>query len=205
MTTPPHHVLDVTQLPPFPLPATSTPPALAFAVNTRPAPKGSKKLAGRRLVEVSPHVKAFTTATQAACKAAIAHWERTHGATWTPIAGPVAIATTITMPTSKAAEKAGRTWHTGTPDTDKLQRAIGDAISPTPVPPDVGKGLPEPHRKTVRDAAATTARRWAALHDDSRISVWLAAKAYPATLPTTLAGPGVLVAIWPLSEGNSWT
>lgn len=50
-----------------------------------------------------------------------------------PLDGPLALVVTFRFPMpksrSKAAQKAGETWKTSAPDTDKLVRTIGDALT----------------------------------------------------------------------------
>lgn len=90
------------------------------------APQGSKNPWGG---EANPHVKSWreTVARAAAAK------------NGTIIDGPVLVSATFVFPRPKKHYRTGKNahllrddaprWHTGKPDTDKLERAIGDALT----------------------------------------------------------------------------
>lgn len=94
---------------------------LYFTVFGRPVPQGSKNVYRGRLVEASKDLKPWRAAIAAAV------WE-----TWMltgderPFTDPVVIKATFILPKPKTVK---RLLPTVPPDLDKLQRALGDALS----------------------------------------------------------------------------
>ena len=93
-----------------------------------PASQGSKKAfkRGRKivLVEMDEKLPAWRAAVEGAARAAA-------GLNWTTIDGPVSIAGEIRLPNPKTTKYADAP--AGTPDLDKLQRAVGDALTKSKV------------------------------------------------------------------------
>ena len=120
--------------------------ALHFTVPGVPVPQGSKMPWGG---EANPHVKAWRETV-----ARVAHEALPLG----PIFGPVGVEVVFIFPRPKGHFRSGKfadqlkptapDWHTSTPDLDKLQRALGDAM----------KGV--------------------VLTDDSQIAAWTVMKRY---------------------------
>ncbi len=98
---------------------------MRFFVPGHPAPQGSKQafVRGKRavLVEVSKRVKPWREAVQ---DAAI-----THGCQ--PLDGPVSVKLTFLMPRPKAMPKKANLTMIQKPDSDKLARAVLDALTGT--------------------------------------------------------------------------
>lgn len=96
---------------------------MRFFVPGHPAPQGSKQafVRGKRavLVEVSKRVKPWREAVQ---DAAI-----THGCQ--PLDGPVSVKLTFLMPRPKAMPKKANLTMIQKPDSDKLARAVLDALT----------------------------------------------------------------------------
>lgn len=91
-----------------------------FAEGT-PRPQGSKKHVGHgRMVEMSKGLPAWRAALVTAATAA--H----HGP---PYDGPVTVTAVFVFPRAKALKDRPAPPHTSAPDTDKLQRAVGDALT----------------------------------------------------------------------------
>ncbi len=115
---------------------------------------------------------------------------------WEAINEAVVVSVVFTMPPTAAATKRGDVYHTGTPDLDKLQRAVGDGLSPAKVvPADLG-GVMGMSRATASKALMVDRRRCAVLHDDSRIVRWIGAKVYPSMTVDALKHPGVVIEVW---------
>jgi len=90
-----------------------------------PAAQGSKKHVGRGvMVEMDKKLPAWRKAVEAAARAAA-------GPSWEPINGAVKIAGEIRL--RKPATTKYPDHPAGPPDTDKLQRAIGDALTKSQV------------------------------------------------------------------------
>ena len=183
-------------------------PIIQVYVHGNPAPQGSKREAGRiqlgggksrtRLVEASKGLEPWRNAIRAAMEDIIRDIPG-----WKPIAFPVRIQAAFTMPDSAAARKRGDVFHTNTPDLDKLQRGLGDALSPTPLPPSFGKPkgkgamVPPPTElRALRAAEMERRRAKCFLSDDSQIVSWDAVKVYPSRSPISLPSPGVFFAIY---------
>lgn len=96
---------------------------MRFFVPGHPAPQGSKQafVRGKRavLVEVSKRVKPWREAVQDAAV--------THGCQ--PIGGPVSVKLTFLMPRPKAMPKKANLTMIQKPDSDKLARAVLDALT----------------------------------------------------------------------------
>ena len=93
---------------------------LSFFVPGKAAAQGSKRHVGRGvMVEMSKDLPAWRTAVANAARAA--HQGRP------TIDGPVAVALTIYLPRPKRSRF--KVYPAGPPDTDKLQRAVGDALT----------------------------------------------------------------------------
>jgi Holliday junction resolvase RusA-like endonuclease len=100
---------------------------IRFVVAGIPVPQGSKNPWGG---EANPHLKGWRQAVADAAARAL-HVE--------PLPGPVRVQAEFVFPRPKAHYRTGRYaqelrvaapyWHTSTPDLDKLQRAIGDALT----------------------------------------------------------------------------
>lgn len=104
--------------------------AVTFAIVGVPAPQGSKTRTAWGMREDNPRTKPWRATVAAEAAAAM---------TGTPFAGPVTLDATFTFPRPKSHYRTGRhadelrpdapAWHSSKPDTDKLLRAIGDAIT----------------------------------------------------------------------------
>jgi Holliday junction resolvase RusA-like endonuclease len=101
---------------------------IQFCVLGNPAPQGSKKIvptaAGARLIEVNDaRKKQWRTAVAEAAR-------DTHSGP--PLVGPLELTVTFRFPMPKSRRKAdqarGWCWKTSAPDSDKLLRAVGDAL-----------------------------------------------------------------------------
>lgn len=177
-------------------------PAIAFAAFGMPAPQGSKKHVGNgRLVEVSTLLPAWKKAVRAEAHSAVLSREDWKGA----INEPVLIQAVFTFPHSAASLKRGDVYYTNMPDLDKLQRAIGDAISPEPVKPKQVAGLAPKAKEVERARLKEVAREFAVLADDSCIVAWHSKKVYTNTTSDSLKFPGVAIEVWRMSDLNRAT
>lgn len=182
------------------------PPLLSFVVYGVPSPQGSKEFKGFRggkpvLKEQSEGVAPWRDAVRRMTRKAILDHSKRTGRSWVPLDEPVMVSAVVTMAGTKAAQQRGDVYAMGAPDLDKLERAIGDALAPTPLPPSEGKGLPEAMRRQVRDKAMAARRAQSALHDDSRIVVWdHVCKVYPSTTVDSLGYSGVTIRIWRMRD-----
>lgn len=99
-------------------------PLLCFLIHGHPAAQGSKKAFKRGkkivLVEMDPKLPEWRAAVTKAAKDAA-------GPDWEAWEGPVSVRGVIRLPRPKTS-KFGE-WPAGPPDLDKLQRAIGDALT----------------------------------------------------------------------------
>lgn len=110
-----------------------------FTVTGTPAAQGSKKHVGNgRMVETAKGLPGWRAAVVAAAKAS-------HGPLWVPLDGPLVVTLTVYLARPRTTKFPD--YPAGAPDTDKLQRAIGDALT----------------------IAGT-------IHDDARIVTWHASK-----------------------------
>jgi len=99
---------------------------LHFTVAGTPVPQGSKMPWGG---EANKHVQAWRETVAKAAREALLNG---------PLFGPVRVAVVFVFPRPKSHFRTGKyegqlkptapEWHTGTPDLDKLQRALGDAF-----------------------------------------------------------------------------
>lgn len=97
------------------------PSSLRIVAHGSPAPQGSKKHVGNgRMVESSKKLPAWRAAVEAAARLAT-------GPGWTSWDGPVKVAGTISI--RKPNRTKFQTAPAGPPDLDKIQRAIGDALT----------------------------------------------------------------------------
>lgn len=196
----------LTAVPTYPIRADLVDPILSFVVYGTPSPQGSKSFGGFRngkpvLVEQSKGVDPWRKTVRHVALQAIREWSAKTGRSWVAIDEPVMVSVAVTLPSSKAAEARGDVFSYNVPDLDKLQRAIGDALAPTPLRDDDGKGMTERARKQVRETMMADRRKQSVLHDDSRIVLWdQCMKVYPGTMPMALGYPGVVVRIWRMSE-----
>ena len=90
-----------------------------------------------------------------------------------PIDEAVWVEVVFTVKKPVAAPKRRRTYPKTKPDTDKLQRAIGDALKSS-----------------------------GALTEDSRIAWWVAGKVFPNEHPLALGTPGAIVYVYPIGVGS---
>lgn len=184
-------------------------PVLAFVVYGVPAPQGSKVYAGHRggkpvLKEDSDGLKPWRDSVRRMAHQAIQQWTTAHGRAWAALDEPVLVSLAVTMPSTGAAVKRGDVFPTGTPDLDKLQRAIGDALAPTPLSPSEGKGMAPAMREQVRAKLMMQRRSVAVLHDDSRIVAWGDPhKVYPSKAPASLAHAGATIQVWRIEDLNA--
>lgn len=133
-----------------------------------PVPQGSKMPWGG---EANPHVKSWRASV-----AAVATDAMPGG----PIDGPVNVIADFYFPRPKAHYGSGRNaarlkptaprWHTSTPDLDKLQRALGDAMKGT------------------------------VLRDDSQVASWHVRKLYAAATPRAVVRVETLTNVVPFVE-----
>lgn len=95
--------------------------ALRIVAHGAPAAQGSKKHVGRGvMVEMDKKLPAWRAAVEAAARLAA-------GPGWVPIDGPVKISGEIRLRRPKTTKFGD--YPAGPPDLDKLQRAIGDALT----------------------------------------------------------------------------
>lgn len=102
--------------------------AITFTVPGIPAPQGSKNQFGG---EANPRTRPWRAAVSAAAHEAMGGQPL--------ITGPVYVKAVFRFPRTKSHYRTGKNahllrpdaprWHAGTPDLDKLQRAIGDALT----------------------------------------------------------------------------
>lgn len=183
-------------------------PVLAFVVYGNPAPQGSKRAFVRggkaQMKESSDALAPWRTAVRTMSRKATADWAKRHGRPWEPLDEPVMVSPTITMPATQAATKSGAVYHMGTPDLDKLQRALGDSLAPVPLKPSDGAGLGAAAKEKVRREMRAQRAAASVLVDDSRIAAWgEPLKIYPSTIPTSLGYAGTLIQVWRLADLES--
>lgn len=86
-----------------------------------PATQGSKKHVGQgRMVEMDKKLPKWRAAVVEAAQA-------THGPDWEPLDGYLTVGLTVWLPRPKTTKYPDEP--AGTPDLDKLQRAVGDALT----------------------------------------------------------------------------
>lgn len=200
----PGHIIEA--VPDYPLRTDLLPPVISFVVYGIPAPQGSKAFKGFRggkavLKEQSDGVHPWRDSVRAMGVKAIRDWATRTGREWSALDEPVMVSAIVTVPQTDAAKTRGDIFAEGTPDLDKLQRAIGDAMAPRPLSPNDFKGLPDPARRKARSAAMADRRKVAILHDDSRIVSWdHVQKVYPNSTPDSLGYPGVTIRVWRMQD-----
>ena len=120
--------------------------SLHIVVHGTPAAQGSKKafIRGRKvnMVEMNEKLPAWRAAVEAAARLAA-------GPAWKPIDGPVKVSGTIQLRKPKSTKFP--TAPAGAPDLDKLQRAIGDALTKSKVIKDDARIVHWDIRKTWAD------------------------------------------------------
>lgn len=150
------------------------PPLVEIVAYARPAGQGSKRHVGNgRMIEQSEYVKPFRDAITAAAKQAV-------GPDWVPLDGPLSAAYIFTIEKPKRPKFDAPATP---PDSDKLERAANDALSPIK------------DRKTKRVI-------WQGVWvDDSRVTTTVYKdKTFPSfTRPGALLKPGITLWIW---KGN---
>lgn len=181
-------------------------PVLSFVVYGIPAAQGSKRYAGHRngkpvLKEQSDAVAPWRDAVREMARQAIQAWVKAHGRPWASLDEAVMVSAVVTVPATGASTTRGDVYATGTPDLDKMERAIGDALAPVPLKPSDGTGYGDAAKAKAREAMMATRRRTCVLHDDSRIVVWdHCAKVYPSTTVDSLGFSGVTIQVWRMSD-----
>lgn len=114
---------------------------LTFFTPGTPRPQGSKRyIGGGRSIESSKHLPAWRKALTTSAETAHNHKP--------PIQGPITITAIFIFPRPKRLKNKTEP-HTKTPDLDKLQRALGDALTQS-----------------------------GAINDDSQITTWITHKRY---------------------------
>lgn len=181
-------------------------PVLSFVVYGIPAGQGSKTYKGQQsgrpvLAEESKYVAPWRRAVRNMAKKAILAKAKSQGTRWVALREPVMVSAIVTVPSTQAAINRGDTYHTGTPDLDKLERAIGDALAPTPVPSSATKHLPAKAAATARSRMLDEQRKTTVLHDDSYIVAWdHVTKVYPKTTTDSLGFSGVTIQVWTMAD-----
>lgn len=202
----PGHVLQPSEVPQHRWRTDLVDPILSFVVYGVPAPQGSKSFKGFRggkpvLKEQSDALAPWRRAVREMARQAILDWSKRTGKQWEALDEPVMVSAVVTMPSTAAATKRGDIYATGTPDLDKLERGIGDALAPSPLKPGEGNGYGAAAKQKIRDGLMEQRRRYAVLHDDSRIVVWdHCMKVYPKTTPDSLAYSGVTIRVWRMTD-----
>lgn len=202
----PGHVLKPSEVPQSKWRTDIVDPTLSFVVYGVPAPQGSKSFGGFRggkpvLKEQSDALAPWRKAVREMARQAINEWSRRTGDQWEALDEPVMVSAVVTVPATAAATKRGDIYATGTPDLDKLERGIGDALAPTPLKPGEGDGYGAAAKDKIRSKLMEQRRKLAVLHDDSRIVVWdHCVKVYPRTTSDSLAYSGVTIRIWRMSD-----
>lgn len=202
----PGHVLTPGEVPQHKWRTDLVDPLLSFVVYGVPAPQGSKQFKGFRggkpvLKEQSDGLTPWRKAVREMSRQAILDWSRRTGKKWQALDEPVMVSAVVTMPPTTAATKRGDVYATGTPDLDKLERGIGDALAPSPLKPGEGDGYGTAAKEKIRAELMEQRRAQAVLYDDSRIVVWdHCMKVYPSTTPDSLGYSGVTIRIWRMSD-----
>lgn len=95
--------------------------AHTISVTGKPSQQGSKKHVGNgRMAEMAKHLPAWR-------KTVIAAARESHGPDWDPLDGPLTVGLTVYLARPKTTKYPD--YPAGAPDLDKLQRAIGDALT----------------------------------------------------------------------------
>lgn len=200
----PGHILE-TRVPRVPYRTDLVDPVLSFVVYGIPAGQGSKRPVMRGgkpiLVEQSDFVAPWRDAVREMSKQALRAWAKEHGRPWEALTEPVMISAVVTVAATAAATARGDVYATGTPDLDKMQRAIGDALAPTPLKPSDGAGFGDAAKRRLRDAMMADRRRLCVLHDDSLVVAWdHCLKVYPSTTVDSLGFSGATIQVWRMNE-----
>lgn len=186
-----------THLPPMPLGEIE--PAISLVVYGMPAPKGSKtRTRNGGMRESSKILPAWLKAVREATKESILllgeEWEG-------PISEPVILSTIFTFPHSNASQKRGDIYYTNVPDLDKLQRAVGDAISPVPAKRGATSGMSKVEADNFKKEYKESSARYSILANDSFIVGFTESyKVYTESTPESLKYPGVLLRVWKQSD-----
>lgn len=202
----PGHILTPDRVPDAPWRTDVVPPLLSFVVYGIPAPQGSKRAAGMRggktvLKESSDYLAPWRTAVREMAKRAVRAHARETGRPWRSLNEPVLVSAVVTVPATAAATRRGDVYAEGSPDLDKLQRAIGDAISPTPLSASDTKGIPPTQMDAVKARLMEARRGDCILHDDAKIVAWdHVSKVYPGQRPDALAHSGVTIRVWRMQD-----
>lgn len=202
----PGHVLSPGEVPRLPWRTDLVPPLLSFVVYGVPAPQGSKAFKGFSggkpvLKEQSDLLEPWRDAVREMSRRAIQGWESREGRVWRALDEPVMVSAVVTVPATEAATARRDTYATGTPDLDKLQRAIGDALAPRPLKPSDGAGYGTDAKTKIRSTMMADRRKRTVLHDDSRIVAWdHCMKVYPATTVDSLGFSGATIQVWRMAD-----
>lgn len=201
----PGHVLTPTEVPQHRWRTDLVDPVLSFVVYGVPAPQGSKEFKGFRggkpvLKEQSDALGPWRKAVREMAREAVLDRTRRTGQQWKALDEPVMVSAVVTVPATAAATKRGDIYAMGTPDLDKLERGIGDALAPSPLKPGEG-GEGGADKGKARAALMEKRRSMAVLHDDSRIVVWdRCVKVYPKTIQDSLGYSGVTIRVWRMAD-----
>lgn len=165
-------------------------PALTITAYGIPAAQGSKAYKGHRtnrttgrrvavLVEQSKRVTPWRNrVTKAATEAIIADYTERYGerpvVRPAPLAGPIRVDITFTMPKPVNAPKRRRTYPAVSPDLDKILRSTFDAL--------------------------TDAKAW---EDDGRVIQISTVQCYPGEHPGALDKPGAVIRLYTLTGALS--
>lgn len=202
----PGHVLKPSEVPQHKWRTDLVDPLLSFVVYGVPAPQGSKSFKGFRngkpvLKEQSDGLAPWRKAVREMARQAVLDYPRRTGQQWSALDEPVMVSAVVTVPSTAAATKRGDIYAMGAPDLDKLERGIGDALSPSPLKPGEGDGYGAAAKEKIRAELMEKRRKMAVLHDDSRIVVWdHCVKVYPKTIRDSLGYSGVTIRVWRMSD-----
>lgn len=202
----PGHVLAPTEVPQHRWRTDLVDPVLSFVVYGVPAPQGSKEFKGFRggkpvLKEQSDALGPWRKAVREMAREAILDHARRTGQQWKALDEPVMVSAVVTVPATAAATKRGDVYAMGTPDLDKLERGIGDALAPSPLKPGEGGEHGAAGKSKARADLMEKRRAMAVLHDDSRIVVWdRCVKVYPRTIQDSLGYSGVTIRVWRMAD-----
>lgn len=183
------------------LPVAIAPPEISFYCYGLPVPQGSKAFAGfrngpggrkiPRLEEDQPTLVLWRDSVRKVMERVLAGMPA-----WTPINEAAVVSATFSLPRSAAATKRGDRYPLEPPDLDKLERALGDSISPQPVKDsDLGWVAGANAKAKARKQVLEQRRTKCILHDDSRIVGWVPFKRY-AGEDYALKYPGVAVSVY---------
>lgn len=198
-------VLEPRQVSPHTFRTDLVDPVLSFAVYGLPAPQGSKSptMRGGKIAmrESSAGVDPWRKAVRHMGVQAIQRWVERNKRPWKAIDEAVLVTLAVTMPPTTKDTREGLVWCQKTPDLDKLQRAVGDALAPVPLKPSEGSEFGEARKKEIREQLMQQRRTVSVLHDDSLIVSWGDPhKVFPATVSDSLAFPGAAIQVYLMSE-----